>query len=684
MRTAAGARWIYAGIFVGIALGGTAAAADDGAAPERFLAADSSLYWRFDGWTPHQSACSRTAFADVLRGGTGEFLESCQQFACKQLSDATIGQPLLAGRPPRELKILRAAAKQVPLLWPAIEQHGVALGIEPAGNRRSPRLTAVLPQGKPLYLAARLLVAQFADAPVERRIRDRLVLVSEPQPSGSEAETQTADISAGSGASEVQSSAKGGATGPKGVPVITASHGDSAPESKEPAPVRTVAWAEGDDLVIVVAAQTSDEMVASVLSRRLRNLLSSPLYKEVTGFNDYETLSRGFVDVQSTLRDIAKLSGFDMLPGIAAAAGLDNARQLIWHTGIEGRHQRYTIDIDIPGERKGIVSLFTGAALRGNEHLPPLPPDLNQFHLFSLRMEGIDDVAQTVAPTVAQIFGDRDEADTVRAANASVHASAKKRGIDIRRDLVDSLGPRLLIYNSPSEGPLFTGAGIAIQTVNPEKLRKVLDQFGNLARSYFGGSLQILHRDRHGVAMVSMRLVNKDNNNSTSVLSPMPSYAIHDGWLVIALYPQTIDGFILRSSSQCPQLSSPPSNLAGGSAAYQTWQPSPLLRQIVANEVHRSPAARIVSIHESDPRPVIRFALSMAPIAGSFINVVDSEQFDNRLIPNTQSVVERLYPNVSIVTDDGRRLRIDGYKSAPFPFDSSLAIFPGYLFLENN
>jgi hypothetical protein len=709
MRLAVVVQWIRTGLLAGIVISAAIARADDGAtfpyagdssAPERLLAADSILYWRFDGWTQHQAAFDRTAFADVLRGGSGEFLGFCQRFACKQLSDTTLSQPLLAGRRPSELKILRAAAKQLPLLWPAIEQHGMAVGIESAGDRQSPRLTAVLPQGKPLYLVARLLATQFANAPVERRVQGRLVLVSEPQSVGGTA-NQTASASVDSGAQKIDSpcneaagnasitdAAKSNttATAAKTSAVKSASGSHSQQPPKQSEPVRTLAWIEGNDLVIVVAAQTSDEMVSSVLGRRSRNLLRNSLFKEVATFKDYEVLSRGFADVQPALRDVAKVTGLDSLPAIVAAAGFANVRQLSWHTGVEGRHHRYTIDFDIPGERKGILNLFGGPTLRANDKLPPLPPDVNQFHLFSLRMAGIDDIA-AAAPLAAQIYGAGDAAKAQPAAGAPAPSATTKQDIDIQRDLLNSLGPRLLVYNSPSEGPFFTGAAVAIETTKPDKLRKLLDQVAKLAAGTFGEAVQILHCKRHGVDVVTVRFPSTGNNNGAVQLGPMPSFAVHNGWLVVAAYPQTIDGFILRSASEAPQLSESlsrtPSNSINSPGTYQTWQPSPLLRQIVAKTARRSPAMRILSIHESDPRPIIRFALSASPIAGSLINAMDSDQFDNRLIPNVQSVVEPLYPNVSIVTDDGRRVRVDGYKSAPFPFDSSFALVPGYIFLLN-
>lgn len=681
MRRAFVVRWICAVVFAGVALRASVVRADNGSAPERLLAADSILYWRFDGWTPHQSAYNQTAFADVLHAGLADFLDSCQQLACKQISDDVLSQTLLAGKRASELKVLHGAVKQIPLLWPAIEQHGIVLGVEASGKRQSARLTIVLPQGKPLYLVARLLANQFADAPVERHIKGRLVLVSEPQFASGALTDQTA------GAASNQPVQIGKPTAPPPTtPPTTVSANPPTHEAPQTAakptnePNRLLAWSEGNDLVIVVAAERSDEMVGSVLDRRERNLLANPLYKEAAAFKDYETLSHGFVDFQPALREAAKTLGFDDVQKTVAGLGLDGLRQMVWHTGVEGRHQRYTIDLAIPNPREGILRVFDGDALTAAEHLPALPPDQNQFHLFSLRPEDTFVVLRTAAYAIASAMDD-EPSKAILANDDSLRAAAKKLGIDLQRDLFDCLGPRLLVYSSPSDGPLFTGAGVALQVRNAEKLQKVLAQLAELAAPPSGAQYRIVHRNCRGVDLVSLRAVASNGDASFMGISPvMPSYAIHKGWLVIALNPQTIDGFILRSASPAPLFSPDRPEPALAQGVYHSWQPSPLLRQVLSKAAQRSPALRILSIHESDPRPVLKFVLSLSPTIATVLDSTMNGQFENRLIPNSQAFVEPLYPNVAITTDDGRRVRIDGYKSAPFPLDSSLSLVTAGLY----
>lgn len=658
------------------------ARADDAAPPERLLAAGSIAYWRFDGWGPHQAAMDRTAFGQVMHGDLGKLFDSVEQIAVKQFLDSTLSGSLLAGKRPGELKKVQAAAKQIPMLLPAFVQHGVAVGIESAGNRASPSITIVLPQGKSLYAVARLLAGQIADESVtERKIKDRLVLIAQSQTAAdsSDQASSTPQANASNGEANAPAAAKPNAAANAAAKTPAAAAQPAAqPPAQPPAeqPPLLLSWAEGDDLLIVSSAEPAERIVDRVLQRREKNLLDNPLYQQAARFKSYETLSRGFINVQPALVEIGTLADFDKLPKLAAALGFGNVRQLIWHTGVEGRHQRYTIELGVPGERHGLLRLIGGTDDIGGI-LPAMPPDLNQFHVFDLRLEGSFDEFRKTALAVAAVYGD-DQAKIAHAADDASRAALTLLGIDVQRDLLDSLGPRVVAYSSPSEGPLFLGGAVAIQVVHPDKLSKALATFATAGSVAASGQFRIDHLDYHGADLATMRFGSDTPKPDASVITPFtPSYTICDGWLVIAPNPQTIKGFILRQknpSAEFPRRIVRNTAGPGYERGYESWQPSPLITEVVEKEQIRSPKVRIMSIHESDPRPAIKFALSVAPLIGSVISNALSAKFDNRLIPNAQEVVEPLYPNVSIVVDEGETIRIDGYKSAPFPFDSTFMI----------
>ncbi|MCS7047260.1 MAG: hypothetical protein NZO58_12955, partial [Gemmataceae bacterium] len=130
-----------------------------------------------------------------------------------------------------------------------------------------------------------------------------------------------------------------------------------------------------------------------------------------------------------------------------------------------------------------------------------------------------------------------------------------------------------------------------------------------------------------------------------------PSYVIHKGWLAIASYPQGLYGFILRSNGELP-----------------SWQPNA--------EVTKALAAfpkEFTSITISDPRPTIKTVLSAAPPLFGLVNSLAQlapglRPFDIGMIPHAQLATQGLFPNVTVTTDDGKKIRSETRASLALPF----------------
>ncbi len=599
-----GSRRIVFALALSLLLGAAARAADS-AAPERLLAADSVLYWRFDGWDPHQAAYDKTAFAEVMRGDLGRFVDYLRQLFMQELGGGKVRDSLLAGKSPEELLKLQTAAKQLPAMWEMFRKNGIVVGVEvEAGPPPTGRATVVFPRAKSLFPVLQIL-AGLTDGDVkEQKVKDRPALVAEN----------------------------------KGEKVIG------------------VAWAEGEDLVICFGTGTPDQIVERVVSRGEHNLIGNPILKRLAEFKEYETLSHGFVDIERIIGFVAKQPDGDKVQKIVAALGLGNVRQLTWYDGYEGRHQRSTFEILMPGERKGLLRMLAGRADFSVADLLPLPPDATSVHASNLSLGGFYEGFREAMLNVAPILGE-DAAKQVREFDDAQREVSKQLGIDIQKDLLDSLGTTMVGYSAPSEGPISLGAGLAIQVVKPDKLGPALDNLGRALLSQAGGKAQIKRHTYHGVELRT--LVSSRGGDFTEIAPTFgpftPTYAIHKGWLVMALNPQTVEGYIMRTEGK-----------------YEMWKPSPLFTEVLEHAKQRSPQARLVAISESDPRPTMRFLLSLAPLFGGIAANQAPEKFDNSMIPNTQAVVAPLYPNVSIMTDDGQSLRVDCYKSAPFPLDGGL------------
>lgn len=137
----------------------------------------------------------------------------------------------------------------------------------------------------------------------------------------------------------------------------------------------------------------------------------------------------------------------------------------------------------------------------------------------------------------------------------------------------------------------------------------------------------------------------------------VPTLAVHNGWLVVGLNPQVAQGLIFRSSGK-----------------YATWKPaarlSKLVDQLSTADRPEQEKNRVIAFGQVDPRSTINLALSNAWLLLAFASRgSETIDFDPSVIPNAQTVIQRLTPNNSVVTDDGRSLRIDLYDSIPMPFD---------------
>jgi hypothetical protein len=128
----------------------------------------------------------------------------------------------------------------------------------------------------------------------------------------------------------------------------------------------------------------------------------------------------------------------------------------------------------------------------------------------------------------------------------------------------------------------------------------------------------------------------------------VPSYVIYKDWLVIAPFPQQVQGFILRARGDL-----------------EAWKPSERVQKSLA-ELPKE----FISISYDDPRPTVKEVLSIAPlIAGTANSFTPDSKFEVGSLPNAQEATEHLFPNVSVTSDDGKTLRLETRASLALPVD---------------
>ena len=219
-------------------------------------------------------------------------------------------------------------------------------------------------------------------------------------------------------------------------------------------------WDEGDDRVICDPSIV--DRVLAVLDGNEPSAAKTPLLAELAKADaSFEPLAVAFINV----------APFGPLPPDAAKLGLDGVKRVDFRIGFQD-DALVTISRAIaPAPRKGILALvdqpgFTLASL------PPLPGGLTGFTAMSI------DVGKTYYQVVAMIkANDPNGAKSVEEAEKSLHELLK---MDLRRDVLAHMGPKLAFYTAPAQGgPEAVAAAmldmrIAIQIDDPAAIGKAL------------------------------------------------------------------------------------------------------------------------------------------------------------------------------------------------------------------
>ena len=100
---------------------------------------------------------------------------------------------------------------------------------------------------------------------------------------------------------------------------------------------------------------------------------------------------------------------------------------------------------------------------------------------------------------------------------------------------------------------------------------------------------------------------------------------------------------------------------------YSAWEPTSLVGEAMRAVKRESPEARIVAVSVADPRPTLKTLCSIGPFIGGMVDSFEPGSFDVKKIPNAQALTEPLYPNVSVLLDDGDEIRLESYSSFALP-----------------
>lgn len=254
--------------------------------PEALLAAESVLYFRFDGLKPHQTAYEKTIFSHLMKDEFGPLADFISRAIMEAYGPEVVADRLIDGLDPAQLLELHRAAKQLPQLLKYLDEYGVVVGLEFA---RQPaqhwQLTLVFPNGAEenhraaLFGAFRLWASLEPTRVIETKEGDRSILTFETKTNRVDSPHRTP------GALQIASN--------------IASENEDEP-AKNSGQVRTACWQEGRHLIWTVGTAPISDTLALVEGKR-RNLTENAEFKRVASFKRFETYARSFVRIDRLL-----------------------------------------------------------------------------------------------------------------------------------------------------------------------------------------------------------------------------------------------------------------------------------------------------------------------------------------------------------------------------------------------
>jgi hypothetical protein len=555
-------------------------------APEELLPAGTQLYIRWDGMKAHRDAYNKTALGKMLAGDTGKFIDGIFGQMQETVGGLLTVQSLLGGAAPEKLQKLTADATEATKLLPMLSDKGFILAVE--ARKLEP------PEGQ-----VTLILPDIGDNPKPFLGLMRLV-------------AGIAQIDAKEAKIEGR----------------TVNHFEA--ES-----VRVAWWIEGKHGVVAVGTDKAEAIVKRMAGKG-ENLTSNALYKKIAGFRDFETGARAFLDVASVVK-LVKTRG-DEVAKLIDDLGLDSLKSLLFYSGFDGVAERGLTEFEIVGPRKGLLELTRGKPFTLAD-VPPLPEDVISWSMTNFDLPALYDVGVKTAEHIVKLVAP----DSVAQVKEALDEANKFLGINIRNDLLANLTGPIVSYSSPAEGPFVLGQTFMVKVKDAEKLHAALDTAIKAIGQAAGADVSVKKRSYRGV---DLREVHVRQQGFIFV----PTYAVHDGWLVLSYFPQAVQGYVLRAKGEVP-----------------AWKPGPEVR----DALEKLPK-QFVSVSVSDPRPTIKQLLSIAPVIGGLVNsFLPDAKIDVGTLPNAHEATKHLFPNVSVVSDDGKALRQETRASLALPFDVS-------------
>lgn len=394
-------------------------------------------------------------------------------------------------------------------------------------------------------------------------------------------------------------------------------------------------WTEANNDVVLVVGTTPVLDVAKASPKA--SFAQSKTFARVAAFKEFPVWARGHLDLGGLFQKVGELApDADKLIG---ELGLKGLQGITFQSGFAGTAERTIVEMHTP-ERKGLLALMNKKTISLTD-LPPLPNDVTSFSASNFNLRNVFDGGITIAEAVANVFfnGAFDPKESVRQVEGLL-------GVKFGEDLFGSFGDMFVSYSSPAEGPLGLGGVYLFKVKDDKKLGDTLESLFKAIPPLPGVDILYKKRPYRGADVMELKVKTEQGE------FPVAAMTIHKGWFLLANYPQSVYGFILRSKGDLP-----------------AWKADVKLTKALA-----AFPKEFTAISVSDPRPTVQGLLALTPglftLANSILpNVLPGAPvFDVSVIPHSQDAVRHLFPNIIVTTDDGTKVRSETRASLALPF----------------
>jgi hypothetical protein len=396
-------------------------------------------------------------------------------------------------------------------------------------------------------------------------------------------------------------------------------------------PIKIQWWTRGHDTTVLISVGMDTPPAGGVTPL----VTETDLHKKRKDFREFSAWVHGYVDVAG----VAKLATRVEMKRLIDDLGLDRLKSITFHSGPDGPGEHCVVKLDMPGPRKGLLRVLGSESISLTD-LPPLPADMNSFAAINLDPAAFYDAAVKGIESAVRAFKPRRK----DAVHQGIKLVETIFGLSLENDVFAALDKRVACYNSPGDGPFSFGTVYLVKVKDTRKLQHALDKIVRGVAAVPLIKVAVKKTTYHGATINEIRLGEESYRE-------LPSFAIHKGWLVYSSNPQPIRGFILRANGELP-----------------TWKiDADLTRRLSAFPKD------YVGIAVSDPRPAVKTLLSLGPTVAGMLNNLTARfgpqaRFDLSLLPNAHEATRHLFPNITMISDDGRRVRMETRASLLLPF----------------